>query len=61
MIEEIGENDRGLKVGDRVAMEPYIPCRKCHMCAVGRFNNCADIHVAGVHTKGVMSGTLCSR
>lgn len=58
VIEEIGENDRGLKVGDRVAMEPYIPCRKCHMCAVGRFNNCADIHVAGVHTKGVMSGHI---
>ncbi len=55
VIVEIGENDRGLKVGDRVALEPYIPCLKCHMCAEERYNNCADIRVAGVHTDGVMA------
>lgn len=25
IIEAIGENDKGLKVGDRVALEPYVP------------------------------------
>ncbi|MBW7572368.1 zinc-dependent alcohol dehydrogenase [Caproiciproducens faecalis] len=54
-IVEIGENDKGLKVGDRVALEPYVPCNKCHMCAVGRFNNCADIRVCGVHKNGMMA------
>lgn len=54
-IEEIGENDKGLKAGDRVVMEPYVPCNKCHMCAVGRFNNCADIRVCGVHKDGMMT------
>ena len=61
VIEEIGENDRGLKVGDRVAMEPYIPCRKCHMCAVGRFNNCADIHEPASIQRALCPGTLCFR
>jgi len=55
IIREIGENDKGLKPGDRVALEPYVPCNKCHMCAAGRFNNCADLHVCGVHKDGMMS------
>ena len=55
VIQEIGENDKGLKPGDRVALEPYVPCNKCHMCAAGRFNNCADLHVCGVHKDGMMS------
>lgn len=54
-IVEIGENDKGLKVGDRVALEPYVPCNNCHMCAEGRFNNCADIRVCGVHKDGMMA------
>lgn len=55
VIEEIGVNDRGLKVGDRVALEPYVPDFTCHMCRIGRFNNCADLHVCGVHKDGMMT------
>ena len=56
MITDIApDNAKGLKVGDRVALEPYVPCNKCHMCNVGRFNNCADIHVCGVHKDGMMA------
>jgi len=55
VIVEIGENDKDLKPGDRVALEPYVPCNHCHMCAVGRFNNCADLKVCGVHKDGMMT------
>ena len=55
IIVDIGENGRGLKIGDRVALEPYVPDFTCHMCRVGRFNNCADIHVCGVHKDGMMT------
>ncbi len=58
VIKQIGDNAYGLKAGDRVAIEPYIPCLKCHSCAQERFNNCTDIHVAGVHTEGVMAETI---
>ena len=54
-IVEIGENEEGFKVGDRVALEPYVPDFSCHMCKVGRFNNCADLHVCGVHKDGMMT------
>ncbi|MDR2888746.1 MAG: alcohol dehydrogenase catalytic domain-containing protein [Lachnospiraceae bacterium] len=53
-IEEIGENDKGLKVGDEVVLEPYIPCGQCHQCQQGRYNNCTDIRVTGVHSVGMM-------
>lgn len=53
-IAEIGENDRGLKVGDKVTLEPYIPCRHCAQCEKEHFNNCEHIHVCGVHTTGMM-------
>lgn len=53
-IIQIGENEQGFKVGDKVALEPYIPCMKCHQCKKERYNNCCEIHVAGAHTDGMM-------
>lgn len=55
VVEAIEANDRGVAVGDRVALEPYIPCLNCHSCAQERYNNCVDIRVAGVHTGGMMA------
>ena len=31
-IVEVGGNVKDLKVGDRVAVEPGVPCRKCIYC-----------------------------
>lgn len=55
IIEEIGENSKGLKAGDRVALEPYVPCNQCHMCKAKRFNNCVNLQVCGVHKNGMMA------
>jgi 2-desacetyl-2-hydroxyethyl bacteriochlorophyllide A dehydrogenase len=55
IIEEIGANDKGIKRGDRVALEPYVPCNRCPMCKAGRFNNCENLRVAGVHKNGMMA------
>ncbi len=54
IIIEVDENEKGLKVGDRVALEPYVPDFTCHMCKEGRYNNCVDLHVRGVHIDGMM-------
>jgi len=29
--------------GDRVTIEPGVPCRRCDFCKGGRYNLCADI------------------
>nr|QBH74061.1 alcohol dehydrogenase [Aphelinus abdominalis] len=40
---EIGRNVRNLEIGDRVAVEPGIPCRFCKYCKQGRYNLCRDM------------------
>ena len=43
VIEEVGENVRNLKKGDRVCMEPGVPCMKCEECLSGHYNLCRDV------------------
>ena len=31
------------RAGERVALEPGVPCRRCRQCAHGRYNLCPDI------------------
>ena len=42
-VVEVGQKVTTLKVGDRVALEPGIPCRKCDFCKSGRYNLCPDV------------------
>ena len=37
-----GERVRDLRVGDRVALEPAVPCRRCWFCVRGAHHMCAD-------------------
>ncbi|KAH8803468.1 chaperonin 10-like protein [Xylogone sp. PMI_703] len=41
-IVEIGSAVKNLKVGDRVAIEPGVPCRHCDYCRSGSYNLCPD-------------------
>lgn len=51
---EIGENNEGIEVGDKVVVMPYISCGKCIACRNGKTNCCTNIKVLGVHTDGGM-------
>jgi len=42
-IVEIGKDVKDLKIGDRVALEPGVPCRKCKFCKLGRYNLCPNM------------------
>ena len=46
IIQEVGSAVKSLKVGDRVAMEPGIPCRRCIRCKEGDYNLCVDMRFA---------------
>ena len=53
-IMEIDENDRNLKVGDRIILDPYIYCGKCYPCSKGQTNCCEQMQVLGCQTNGSM-------
>jgi 2-desacetyl-2-hydroxyethyl bacteriochlorophyllide A dehydrogenase len=54
-IVKVGANDKGLAVGDRCAVEPYLNCNNCIACRRGKPNCCVNVRVLGVHIDGGMS------
>jgi D-xylulose reductase len=45
-IVSVGSAVKSLKPGDRIALEPGYPCRRCPACLSGHYNLCADMHFA---------------
>jgi len=43
VIEEVGAEVQHLAVGDRVALEPGVPCWTCFYCKQGLYNLCPDM------------------
>jgi L-iditol 2-dehydrogenase len=43
VVVEAGKNVTDLKPGDRVAVEPGVPCRRCEHCKSGRYNLCLAV------------------
>jgi len=42
-VVEVGSAVTTLKPGDRVTLEPGVPCRHCGYCREGRYNLCRDV------------------
>ncbi|XP_055614688.1 sorbitol dehydrogenase-like [Uranotaenia lowii] len=42
VVIEAGKLVKHLQVGDRVAIEPAIGCKRCDLCKAGRYNLCPD-------------------
>ncbi len=53
----VGSNST-LKIGDHVAVEPYLNCNECQACRSGHSNCCERLQVLGVHTDGGMTEYL---
>ncbi|XP_077296199.1 sorbitol dehydrogenase-like [Arctopsyche grandis] len=43
IVAKLGAKVKNLKVGDRVAIEPGVPCRFCDFCKNGQYNLCPDM------------------
>ncbi|KXH26240.1 sorbitol dehydrogenase [Colletotrichum simmondsii] len=49
VVIRVGEGVKNLKAGDRVAIEPGVPCGECFLCVDGRYNLCEDVQFSGVY------------
>jgi L-iditol 2-dehydrogenase len=58
-IDKIGKDVKGRIVGERVVIEPNIPCRKCTFCMSGRGNICIHKRVIGVNETGCFTEYIC--
>ncbi|OWM75648.1 L-idonate 5-dehydrogenase-like [Punica granatum] len=47
IVEEVGTEVKSLAVGDHVALEPGISCRRCSLCKDGRYNLCPEMKFFG--------------
>lgn len=55
-VVSVGPSVKNLKIGDRVALEPGTPCRRCAPCLSGHYNLCPDMRFAATPP---YNGTLC--
>lgn len=57
VITQVGDAVTSLKVGDRVAVEPGYPCRRCEHCLRGKYNLCvAMVFAATPPVHGTLTG-----
>ncbi len=47
LVDAVGDGVTGLAAGDRVALNPSLPCRTCRYCLAGAPNHCLDMNFYG--------------
>ncbi len=58
-IDKIGSNVSNRRIGERVAVEPNIPCQQCRFCKTGRGNICENKRVVGLLENGCFAEYIC--
>lgn len=48
VVTGIGEGVEGFEIGDRVSIEPAVPCGKCDNCKTGHYNLCESIKMLAI-------------
>lgn len=58
-IDKIGAGVTGRELGERVVIEPNIPCCTCPYCRSGRGNICINKRVVGLNEAGCFAEYIC--
>ena len=59
VVEALGEGVGGVAIGDLVAVNPNLPCRRCAFCRIGKPHLCTDAEAVGVTRAGAFA-EFCS-
>lgn len=54
VVLETGSAVTHLKSGDRIAIEPQLPCHTCFLCTSGKYNLCESVQFLGVCNGGTI-------
>jgi NADPH:quinone reductase-like Zn-dependent oxidoreductase len=54
-VAEVGANVKGVKAGDRVAVNPNLTCGRCEFCIQGEDSLCVRYGILGEHAHGGMA------
>jgi len=54
-VVETGSEVKNFSIGDRVAVEPHVPCGRCFQCATGRMHICQNYKIFGLHMDGAFA------
>jgi NADPH2:quinone reductase len=57
-VAAVGEEVDGFRTGDRVAINPSIPCNECRACKSGHENLCHDLTSLGGAAKHIIDGAF---
>ena len=60
-VAEVGANVDGVKVGDRVAVNPNLTCDRCEFCAAGEDSLCVTYGILGEHVRGGLAELVAVR
>lgn len=52
VVDQVGDNVKNLKAGDRIIVNQVTSCGHCYPCRIGRGNVCDNLKVRGVHIDG---------
>ncbi len=52
IVEAVGEKVQGIKIGDRVTINPGYSCNQCALCLAGKQNLCKSYSIKGEHRSG---------
>ena len=54
-VAEIGENIKGVSIGDRITSLPLMPCGECENCRMGKVKQCLDRFLLGLTKDGAFA------
>jgi threonine dehydrogenase-like Zn-dependent dehydrogenase len=55
IVEEISREQTQLRIGDRVVVNPLLPCNECIACKEGKFNICPNLNLIGIDKDGAFA------
>ncbi len=61
VVVETGHKVRQVKVGERVAVEPLLPCQRCDYCKAGNYQLCPNLKSIGRDLPGGFAQFVCVR